>query len=243
MRKILFATLAALASAASHRGKLVSLSNEVPILADADPATKYYLSVSYDFDFGYGLATDQEPAADDGVNGPLIVDNWVQFELWSELNIGFTLNLLGFHIGDFNVAIEPLHIVPLWFSLYNTHPFRVFKGDDLNIFTEMGYELHAGEVQFQYVFSNFLPKVSLYDVLFEDAAPLPDNAITATPLDINARADAGWDYTSSKEDFKDDPYLHFNALEYILGETGSTFQPAGPYFRLDIVGDSSAITL
>lgn len=243
MRKILFAALAALASAASHKGTFVSVSKEIPVLFDADPAQKYYLSVSYDFDFGYGFETDQEPVADDGVNGPLIVDNWVQFELWSDANIGFTLNLLGFHIADINVNIVPFKIIPLWFSIYNTHPYRVLNGDELTLFTQIGYELHAVEVQLQYVFSNFLPKVSLYDFLFEGAEPLPVNALTETITDINARTDAGWDYTSGKEDFKDDPYFKFNALEYILGETGSTFAPENFYLNIDIYGDSSAITL
>ena len=216
MRKILFAALAALASAASHKGKFVSVSNEIPIYKDADPAQKLYLSVSYDFDFGYGFETAQEDAADDGVNGPLIVDNWVQFELWSDANIGFTLNLLGLHIADINVNIVPFKIIPLWFSIYNTHPYRVANSADLNLFTEIGYELHALEVQLQYVFSNFLPSVSLYDVLFDGAAPLPVNPLTETVTDINDRTDAGWHYTSAKEDFKDDPYFKFNALEYIL---------------------------
>jgi hypothetical protein len=223
MRKILFAALAALASAASHKGKFVSVSNEIPILKDADPAQKFYLSVSYDFDFGYGFETAQEDAADDGVNGPLIVDNWVQFELWSDANIGFTLNLLGLHIADINVNIVPFKIIPLWFSIYNTHPYRVATDGELNLFTEIGYELHALEVQLQYVFSNFLPSVSLYDVLFNGDAVLPVNPLTETVTDINARTDAGWDYTSAKEDFKDDPYFKFNALEYILGESGTTF--------------------
>ena len=215
MRKILFAALAALASAASHKGKFVSVSNEIPILKDTTPAKIYYLSVSYDFDFGYGFETAQEDAADDGVNGPLIVDNWVQFELWSDANIGFTLNLLGLHIADINVNIVPFKIIPLWFSIYNTHPYRVATDEKFNLFTEIGYELHALEVQLQYVFSNFLPSVSLYDVLFDNAAPLPVNPLDAV-TDINDRTDAGWHYSSGKEDFKDDPYFKFNALEFIL---------------------------
>ena len=119
----------------------------------------------------------------------------------------------------------PFKIIPLWFSIYNTHPYRVAKGDinDLYLFTEIGYELHAGEVQLQYVFSNFLPSVSLYDVLFDNAQPLPVNPLTETVTDINDRTDAGWHYSSGKEDFKDDPYFKFNALEFILGEIGTDF--------------------
>ena len=124
MRSILFAAIAALASAASHKGKLVSVANEIPVFADKIPAQKYYLSVSYDFDFGYSFETDQWFSAEDS-DGPLIVDNFVQFVLWSEANIGFTLNLLGLHIADINVNIVPFKIIPLWFSIYHTHPYRL----------------------------------------------------------------------------------------------------------------------
>ena len=41
MRKILFAVLAAVASAASHKGRFVSVSEEIPILFDAEPAKAF----------------------------------------------------------------------------------------------------------------------------------------------------------------------------------------------------------
>jgi hypothetical protein len=141
------------------------------------------------------------------------------------------------------VKIVPFKIIPLWFSIYNTHPSRVAKGADLNIFTQMGYELHAGEVQLQYVFSNFLPKVSLFDALFDGKSALPVNILTETVTDINERESAGWIYTSEKEAFKDDPYIKFNLLEYILSYAGTSFKPQNQYFNIDIIGDSSAITL
>jgi hypothetical protein len=150
---------------------------------------------------------------------------------------------LGLHISNISVNIVPFKIIPLWFSIYNTHPSRVAKGDALNIFTQMGYELHAGEVQLQYVFSNFLPKVSLYDALFDGKSALPANILTETVTDINERESAGWNYTSEKEAFKDDPYLKFSLLEYILSYAGTSFKPQNNYFNIDIIGDSSAITL
>jgi hypothetical protein len=85
---------------------------------------------------------------------------------------------MGLHICDVNVNIMPLDIIPLWFSIYNTHPYRVLNGDELNIFTQMGYGLRAGEVQLQYVFSNFLPSVSLSDFLFDGASAVPVNPLT-----------------------------------------------------------------
>ena len=144
MRKILFAALAALASAASHKGKFVSVSKEIPILADADPAQAFYISVHYDFDFGYAVQTSQDNVADDGITGPLLVDNWIQFKLWSDSNIGLNINLMGLQIASINLNIVPFEIIPIWLSIYNTHPYRYLNGDDLNIFTEMGYGVAAG---------------------------------------------------------------------------------------------------
>ena len=72
------------------------------------------------------------------------MDNWLQFLLWSDSNIGLNINLMGLHIAAFNVNIEPFMIVPLWLSIYNTHPYRLLNGADLNIFTEAGYGVTAG---------------------------------------------------------------------------------------------------
>jgi hypothetical protein len=72
------------------------------------------------------------------------VDNWLQFLLWSDSNIGLNINLMGLHIAVFNVNFEPFKIVPLWLSIYNTHPYRLLNGADLNIFTQMGYGVTAG---------------------------------------------------------------------------------------------------
>lgn len=58
MRKILFAVLAAVASAATHKVKVGGFANEAVLLADANPATKYQLSLDYDFDFGYAVVTE-----------------------------------------------------------------------------------------------------------------------------------------------------------------------------------------
>lgn len=197
----------------------------------------FSLSYNADFDFGYGVATDQEPAA-----GDTIVDNWVQFELWSDANIGVTLNLLGYHFCQFNVNIKPFHIVPIWFSLYNTHPYRLAQGDDLKLFTQIGYELHAGEVQVQYAFSNLLPKVSLLDVLINNGEILPSKPSLNVETPTLSTHD-GWEYVAEIGDLKDDPFLKFNLLEYLITESGSSFQTENYFVGLDFVGDSSLVTL
>ena len=138
--------------------------------------------------------------------------------------------------------IVPFHIVPLWFSLYNTHPYRVAKGDDLNIFTQIGYELHAGEVQVQYAFSNLLPKVSLLEVLINNGDILPSKPSLNVETPALSTHD-GWEYIAEVGDLKDDPFLNFNLLEYILTETGSNFQSSNYFVGLDLVGDSSLVAL
>jgi hypothetical protein len=41
----------------------------------------------------------------------------------------------------------PFEIIPVWFSIYNTHPYRLLTGDALNIFTEAGYGVTAGAIE------------------------------------------------------------------------------------------------
>jgi hypothetical protein len=239
MRKILFAVLAAVASAASHRSSLVRWENENVLFRDASPATKFEFKINYDFDFGYGVAADQEPAAED-FEGPLIIDNWVQFELWSDANFGFTLNLFGIHLCQVNVNLQPFHIVPWWFSIYHTHPARLAMGGPLHLFTEMGYELEVGDVQLQYAPSTLFPQVSILDFILGKGDILPSN-IFKSVADINARTDAGWEYMSEIGDLKDDPYLYFSLLEFIFEAIQSPIDTAGAYFTIDLAGDSSTL--
>jgi hypothetical protein len=237
MRKILFAALAAVASAASHRNSLVRWENENVLFSDASPATMLEFKINYDFDFGYGVAVDQEPAGEDQ-DGPLIIDNWVQFELWSDANFGFTFNLFGIHLAQVNVNLQPFHIVPWWFSIYHTHPVRVAAGDPMHLFTEMGYELAFGDVQLQYAPSTLLPHVSILDFILGNGDILPSN-IFQSVADINARTDAGWEYKADIGDLKDDPYLYFSLLDFLFEAIQSPIDTAGAYFTLNFIGDAS----
>ena len=102
---------------------------------------------------------------------------------------------MGLQYASINLNIVPFEIIPVWFSIYNTHPYRLLTGDALNIFTEAGYGVDAGAIELQYLFSSFLPKVSLYDALVEGGDIVPVNAFTEDVADINDRTDAGWAYT------------------------------------------------
>jgi len=156
MRKILFSVLAAAASATSLSGPLVEAYNanyNLKLLSDAISA-----NFGVTFDFAYAVTTDQLFVEEDEF-GPRIVDNFVQVELNSEANLNFDLNLLGYHLCTFRLNIIPWKVVPLWFSLYHTHPARVAHDGILDVYTEVGYELHILEFQLKRFFSNLLPKV------------------------------------------------------------------------------------
>jgi hypothetical protein len=52
---------------------------------------------------------------------------------------------MGLQIASINLNIVPFNIIPVWLSLYNTHPYRfLFGEDDLTVFTEAGWGLAAG---------------------------------------------------------------------------------------------------
>jgi hypothetical protein len=244
MRKILFAAIAAaVASAAGLKQRLVRYDKEVVIFEDANPATKYSLIMNADFDFGYGLAADQEPASADANGDNVLTDNWIQTELWSGANIGFTLNILGYSISTVNIAFTPFQIVPLWLSLYHTHPYRfLVDGEDPVATFQAGYELHFGEVQLQYGMSNLLPHVSLYDAFFNSGDITPAKP-TLNVADTTLSSYGNWDYFTELDSLKDDEYFHFNLLEWILTESGSTFEAYKAYTTIDLVGDSTTLGL
>ena len=242
MRKILIPLLAGVACAVTtEKGTLVQWDNANIIFSDADPATKHELKIGYKFDFGYAVRMDQEPAAEDQI-GPAITDNWIQFELWSEANFNVSLNLLGLHICEFNLAIEPFKIVPLWFSIYNTHPVRVLNADPLNLFTQIGYELALGNVQFQYNPRTILPQISILDFILGEGDLIPSNVFNY-PIDINDRSDKGWEYNSDQGSLKDDPYLKFDFLAWLLEYIQSPFSADGAYLTIDIFGDHTTLNL
>jgi hypothetical protein len=160
MRKILFSVLAAAASATSLSGPLVDAYSATYNLKLLDDIIN--TNFGFNFDFWYAVTTDQHFVEEDEF-GPRIVDNFVQVELNSEANLNLDLNLLGYHLCTFRINIVPWKVVPLWFSLYHTHPARVAHDGILDVYTEVGYELHILEFQLKRFFSNLLPKVRIFN--------------------------------------------------------------------------------
>ena len=60
--------------------------------------------------------------------------------------------------------------------------------------------------------------------------------------DIETREHQGWKLNNGgTPDWREEPYLKFDLLKYILGKTGATFKPHRSYGRLELIGDSSPI--
>ena len=72
---------------------------------------------------------------------PSLIDNYVQVELWQEANAGVSVNLFGFYHFAVNLNLKPFHLVPLWISLYSSHPVRWVQAGKLDVFMEAGYEV------------------------------------------------------------------------------------------------------
>ena len=89
-----------------------------------------------------------------------------------------------------------------------------------------------------------LPKVSFLNAILknDNSYLYPYNAFVVVP-DIETREHQGWKLTNgATPDGKEDPYLKFDFLQYILGKTGATFKPHRSYgSRLELIGDSSTI--
>lgn len=125
-----------------------------------------------------------------------------------------------------------------------THPYYAIENSSFNLLTQMGYELHALEGQVSYFYSYFLPDVSIFDYLLGDETYIiPANPISST-ADVTARTADGWALENdSSSDWIDDDYLAIDGLQTILDAFGSTFDTQSEYFTVDLIGDSSTLSL
>ena len=125
-------------SALNHQGKLVSSVGNEQVFGDPTIAL---VRLTYDFEFAYSLILTQDNIYEDENGVPSLIDNYLQAELWQEANAGISVNLFGFYHFAVNLNVKPFHLVPLWISLYTTHPFRWAQTGILNVFMETGYEV------------------------------------------------------------------------------------------------------
>ena len=84
-------------------------------------ATKWgFAKAWYDFDFGYQVQKAFEQGETDGV-----MDMWTQLSIQSTFSLSLDVNILGLHECAININTTPFKFVPVWSSLYFTHPAAV----------------------------------------------------------------------------------------------------------------------
>jgi len=108
----------------------VGFASKVSVLSLNNQATPFNLNLDaavglvtgyYDINFGYGLESTIEQGEQDG-----IMDAWIQGSLWSNVDFYINMNLLNMETLNVKFSLAPFKIIPLWASLYYTHPAAVY---------------------------------------------------------------------------------------------------------------------
>ena len=174
-----------------------------------------FLKASYDFDFGYNVET----AVEQGEATEGVMDSWAQTSLYSSLKLELELNVLGLHACNIRINTTPFKFIPIWASLYYTHPVAVAQGiiDAYGAAIEFGWEYALGDVQVEYWYSNLVPGVSILDYLMDTT----DFIVPDFPkFDAKIAAQQGWAQSAGDAAFTADPLLSWSLFEQI-NEDGS----------------------
>lgn len=147
------------------------------------------------------------------------MDAWIQGSLWSNVDLYFNMNLLNMETLNVKFSLAPFKIIPLWASLYYTHPAAVYQGtvDEFAAAIDFGYELHTGETSVSYYLNSLVPKVSLLDVAISGSTTY----LPATPGDATANAAGinGWDWNvDANNAWVAEPYFSFDLLQWLIDE-------------------------
>lgn len=138
------------------------------------------------------------------------------------------------------ISLEPFHIIPLWSSLYYTHPAAVYQGivDEFAAALDFGYEVHLGALSVGYYHNSLVPKVSLSDYALGTSNVLYPEA-TGTTFASNANGLNGWDWNIVRQTvYTDEPFLNFDLLEYLISEDKIEFDSYASYLMIPLIGES-----
>jgi len=243
MRKILLSVISILATVASASKISVKASSDSFDILDSD--TFGFISTGYDYDFGYAVTNDY--SVDEETKS---VSYNVAFGFYSSVNIPININLFGFAIRNFNIAITPFEFNPISVTATWAHPIAVAQGEDMSSTIDVGYNMNIGNIELQYSFNDLVPSVSLLDYINDDSETLfPENiyasdaagspgmysAYDATILRNSQNADSapdGWDWTKSNDEqtvYDSDPYATFNLGDWLNENTNTVITTEGNY--------------
>ena len=178
MRKILLSVISVLATVASAAKISVMASGDAWNILDS--STYGYISTGYSYDFGYAGTNSYE--IDEETKK---VSYNAALGLYSSINIPFNINILGFCIRNFNLAITPFAFNPISVTATWAHPISVSQGEDMSGTIDIGYNMNVGDVELQYSFNDMVPSVSLLDYINDESDVLyPSNFYASDAFEI-----------------------------------------------------------
>jgi hypothetical protein len=168
------------------------------------------------------------------------MDAWVQGSLWSNVDLVLNVNLLDLEELSVKISFVPFHLIPMWSSLYYTHPAAVYQGivDEFAAALDFGYEVHAGALSVGYYHNSLVPKVSLSDYALGTSTVLYPEA-TGSTFASNVNGVKGWDWNTPRTTvYTDEPYFNFDLLEYLNSEGKIEFESYASYLMIPLIGES-----
>jgi len=140
----------------------------------------------------------------------------------------------------------PLYIIPWWTSIYWTHPGALLSGaaDGISLATESGYELHGGELQFNYYINHQYPKTTFVDLIDgQTTSWYPDPSVFTNTIAQNDGYNGGWDWNNDRFfNWTPDPFVQFSLLD-LLTQNNPNFMSSSPYYHIDFLGEVDTSSL
>ena len=198
-----------------------------------DIASKWgYAKATYDFDFGYEVQNAFEQGETEGV-----MDMWYQLSLQSTFEFTLDVNILGLHTCSIKINTTPFQFVPIWGSLYFTHPAAVSKGviEEYGAALEFGYIYFLGNIGLEYYMSDLVPNVSILDYINGDTDFIVPDFIKFN-ADENNAGNQGWAQTAEFPVFTEDPFLKWSLLDHLNKD--ESIKSYGSYAFIPLVNDN-----
>jgi hypothetical protein len=192
-----------------------------------------FLSASYDFDFGYNM----EKSLEQGEATEGVMDMWTQASLYSSGKLFLDVNILGLHELSVRINTTPFQFVPLWASVYYTHPAAVSKGiiDAYGAAIEFGWEYVLGNVQVEYYMNDLVPSVSIMDYISGTTDFIVPDFPTINAVTNNGGV-TGWGDSASQFQYTADPVLSWSLFDQL--NTDGSMMNQGSFAFIPLVNDN-----
>ncbi len=232
MRKILFATIAYIASVVSAAKNSVMAFASSPSISIINDNTLGTATFDYNIDFGYGFNTAISYPDDSNVQ------LGATFGLYSQVDLILKANIFGLGLYNLKVTLTPLALTPFNGNFQFTHPLAMAtQGSQMDASVDLGYAITLGDISTYYYLNNLYPKVSILDWFIKSSTQyLPD--LPASSYTGNAAGVNGWDWNiDENQAWVQDPYFKFNVGD-LIAENVDGINTSGSYINLDFFSEA-----